>query len=61
MNVLERVTTAILLATIFQIIALDNVLADIDRIGPQMRWFITFFMSVGVFQLLILLIHWMIR
>ena len=61
MNVLERVNIAILLVTISYIITLDNFLADIDEISLQMRWFITFFTSVGVFRLLILLIYWMIR
>ena len=61
MNTLERVNIAILLATISYIIALDNLLAGVDQIEPHVRWFITFFTSVGVFRLLILLIYWMIR
>lgn len=61
MNVLERVNVAILLVTISYIITLDNLLGGIDEISLQMRWFITFFTSVGVFRLLILLIYWMIR
>ncbi len=61
MNVLERVNIAILLATISYIIALDNFLTGIEELGLEMRWFITFFTSVGVFRLLILLIYWLIR
>ena len=61
MNILEKVNIAILLVTISYIIALDNVLADVDQIQAQVRWFITFFTSVGLFRLLILLVYWMIR
>ena len=61
MNTLERVNIAILLATISYIIALDSLLAGVDQIEPHVRWFITFFTSVGVFRLLILLVYWMIR
>jgi len=61
MNILEKVNIFILLITISYIMALNNLLAGVDQIEPQMRWFITFFTSVGLFRLLILLIHWLIR
>ncbi|MDX8351023.1 hypothetical protein [Cognatiyoonia sp. IB215182] len=61
MNILEKVNIVILLVTISYIMALSNLLAGLDQIEPQMRWLITFFTSVGLFRLLILLIHWLIR
>lgn len=61
MTILEKVNILILLATISYIMALSNLLADIDGIRPQVRWFITFFTSVGLFRLLILLVYWLIH
>lgn len=61
MNTLERVNIAILLVTISYIIGLDNLLADVDQLQPQLRWFLTFVTSVGLFRLLILLTYWLIR
>ena len=61
MNTLEKVNLAILLATIAYIIAVDSLLSGTDRIGPGLRWFITFLTSVGLFRLLIILVYWLIR
>ncbi|NNJ66978.1 MAG: hypothetical protein HKP54_02965 [Boseongicola sp.] len=61
MNILEKVNILILLVTISYIMALSNLLSDIDGIQPQIRWLITFFTSVGLFRLLILLVYWLIH
>ncbi|MEL7117504.1 MAG: hypothetical protein AAGP08_18300, partial [Pseudomonadota bacterium] len=61
MSILEKVNIAILLVVISYIIALDNVLADVDALAPHLRWFITFFTSIGLFRLLILLVYWLLR
>ncbi len=61
MNILEKVNILILLVTISYIMALSNLLSNIDDIGLQVRWLITFFTSVGLFRLLILLVYWLIH
>lgn len=61
MNILEKVNILILLVTISYIMALSNLLSNIDDIRPQVRWLITFFTSVGLFRLLILLVYWLIH
>ncbi|WP_413720231.1 hypothetical protein [Silicimonas sp. MF1-12-2] len=61
MTILEKVNILILLITISYIMALSNLLANIDDIQPQVGWLITFFTSVGLFRLLILLVYWLIR
>ena len=61
MNTLERINLAILLATISYIIAIDNLLASVDQIEPEVRWFITFLTSVGIFRILIILVYWIIK
>ncbi|MEM7720112.1 MAG: hypothetical protein AAF222_13005 [Pseudomonadota bacterium] len=61
MNILEKVNIAILLVTVFYIMALSNWLAEIEDIRPLVRWFITFFTSIGLFRLLILLVYWLIH
>jgi len=61
MNTLEKVNIAILLATITYIVAVNSLLSGTDRIGPGLRWFITFLTSVGHFRLLIILTYWVIR
>ena len=61
MNVLEKVNIAILLITISYIMVLSDFLADIEELQLQARWFITFFTSVGLFRLLILLVYWLIQ
>lgn len=61
MSILEKVNILILLVTISYIMALSNLLSDIDGIQPQVRWLITFFTSVGLFRLLILLVYWLIH
>ena len=61
MTILEKVNILILLVTISYIMALSNLLANIDDIQPQVRWLITFFTSVGLFRLLILLVYWLIH
>ena len=61
MNILEKVNILILLVTISYIMTLSNLLSNIDDIQPQVRWLITFFTSVGLFRLLILLVYWLIH
>ncbi len=61
MTILEKVNILILLVTISYIMALSNLLSNIDEIQPQIRWLITFFTSVGLFRLLILLVYWLIH
>lgn len=61
MNILEKVNIVILLATVLYIMALSNWLAGISDLRPVVRWFITFFTSIGLFRLLILLVYWLIR
>ncbi|MDJ0821997.1 MAG: hypothetical protein QNJ09_09360 [Paracoccaceae bacterium] len=61
MNTLEKVNLAILLATISYIIAINNLLSRVDQMEPELRWFITFLTSVGLFRMLILLVYWIIR
>ena len=61
MNILEKVNIAILLVTVLYIMALSDWLAEIEDLRPMVRWFITFFTSVGLFRLLILLVYWLIR
>ncbi len=61
MNILEKVNIAILLVTVLYIMALSNRLAEIEDLRPLVRWFITFFTSVGLFRLFILLVYWLIR
>lgn len=61
MTILEKVNILILLVTISYIMALSNLLSNIDGIQPQVRWLITFFTSVGLFRLLILLVYWLIH
>ncbi len=61
MTILEKVNILILLVTISYIMALSNLLSNIDDIQPQIRWLITFFTSVGLFRLLILLVYWLIH
>lgn len=61
MTILEKVNILILLVTISYIMALSNLLSNIDDIQPQVGWLITFFTSVGLFRLLILLVYWLIR
>ncbi|MEM6617655.1 MAG: hypothetical protein AAF619_14125 [Pseudomonadota bacterium] len=61
MNILEKVNILILLVTISYIMALSNLLSNIDDIQSQVRWLITFFTSVGLFRLLILLVYWLIN
>jgi hypothetical protein len=61
MNTLEKVNIAILLATITYIIAINSLLSGTERIGPGLRWFITFLTSVGLFRLLIVLVYWLIQ
>lgn len=61
MNILERLNIAILLVTISYIIAIENLLSGIDQIQPEVRWFITFLTSVGIFRILILFVYWLVR
>ncbi len=61
MNILEKVNILILLVTISYIMALSNLLSNVGGIGQQIRWLITFFTSVGLFRLLILLVYWLIH
>jgi hypothetical protein len=61
MNTLEKINIAILLATITYIIAINNLLSATVQISPILRWSITFFTSVGLFRLLIILVYWVIR
>jgi hypothetical protein len=61
MNILEKVNILILLVTISYIMALSNLLSNIEDIQPQVRWLITVFTSVGLFRLLILLVYWLIH
>ena len=61
MNTLEKINTAILLATISYIIAINEVLANVDQIEPAMRWFTKLSTSVGLFRMLIIVIHWIIK
>ncbi len=61
MTILEKVNILILLVTISYIMALSNLLYTVDDIQPQVRWLITFFTSVGLFRLLILLVYWLIH
>ena len=61
MNILEKVNILILLVTISYIMALSNLLSSIDDIQSEVRWLITFFTSVGLFRLLILLVYWLIN
>lgn len=61
MTILEKVNIVILLVTISYIMALSNLLSKVDGIQPQVRWLITFFTSVGLFRLLILLVYWLIH
>lgn len=60
MNSLEKINIAILLATITYIIAINNLLSNVDQLDPALRWFITFLTSVGLFRMLIILIYWVI-
>ncbi|WP_375572128.1 hypothetical protein ABWH92_03320 [Ahrensia marina] len=60
MNALEKINMAILLATISYVIAIDKVLAGFSDLPTQMRWFITFLTSVGLFRILIVLVYWVI-
>ncbi|MFN3172300.1 MAG: hypothetical protein ACE37E_16550 [Hyphomicrobiales bacterium] len=60
MNALEKINMAILLATISYVIAIDTVLAGFSDLPTQMRWFITFLTSVGLFRILIVLVYWVI-
>ena len=61
MTILEKVNIFILLVTISYIMALSNFLSGIDDIDPRIGWLITFFTSVGLFRLLILLVYWLIH
>jgi len=61
MNILEKVNILILLVTISYIMALGNLLSSIEYMQPQVRWMITFFTSIGLFRLLILLVYWLIN
>ena len=61
MTILEKVNILILLVTISYIMALSNLLFSIDDIEPHIGWLITFFTSVGLFRLLILLVYWLIQ
>jgi hypothetical protein len=61
MNILEKVNILILLVTISYIMALGNLLSTIEDIQPHVRWLITFFTSVGLFRMLILLVYWLIH
>ena len=61
MNILEKVNILILLVTISYIMALSNLLSNIDDIQLHVGWLITFFTSVGLFRLLILLVYWLIN
>lgn len=61
MNILEKVNIAILLVNVFYIMALSNWLAEVEALRPMVRRFITFFISIGLFRLLILLIYWLIH
>ena len=61
MNTLEKINTAILLATVTYIIAINEVLSAEDQIEPALKWFITLLTSLGLFRLLIILIHWIIK
>ncbi len=60
MNALEKINLAILLATISYIIAIDSLLAGFSDIPIELRWFITFLTSVGLFRILIVLVYWII-
>ena len=60
MNALEKINMAILLATISYVITIDKVLAGFSDLPTQMRWFITFLTSVGLFRILIVLVYWVI-
>ncbi|MEL6782147.1 MAG: hypothetical protein AAFO51_07195 [Pseudomonadota bacterium] len=61
MNILEKVNIIILLVTISYIMALSNLLSNINDIQPHVGWLITFFTSIGLFRLLILLVYWLIN
>ena len=61
MNILEKVNIAILLVSVLYIMALGNWFAEIEDLRPVVRWFITFFTSIGLFRLLILLVYWLIN
>lgn len=61
MSILEKVNILILLAVVSYTRALSNLLSNIDDIRPQMIWLITFFTSVGLLLLLILLVDWLIH
>jgi len=61
MTILEKVNILILLVTISYIMALSNLLSKIDDIQPQIGWLITFFTSIGLFRLLIILVYWLIH
>ena len=61
MNILEKVNILILLVTISYIMALSNLLSNVADIQAHVRWLITFFTTVGLFRLLILLVYWLIH
>lgn len=61
MTILEKVNILILLVTISYIMAVSHLLSEIDDIQPHVGWLITFFTSVGLFRLLILLVYWLIH
>lgn len=61
MTILEKVNILILLVTISYIMALSNMLSQVDEIRSQVAWLITFLTSVGLFRLLILLVYWLIN
>lgn len=61
MNILERVNILILLVTISYIMALSTLLANVEELTLQARWLIAVLTSVGLFRLLILLVHWLIH
>ncbi|GAB5449574.1 hypothetical protein [Gymnodinialimonas sp.] len=61
MNIFEKVNILILLVTISYMMALSNLLTNIEDIQPTVRWLITVLTSVGLFRLLILLVYWLIH
>ena len=61
MNAFEKINIAILLVTVSYIIAVNDLLARMDHIGPETRWIITFLTSVGLFRLLFVLTFWIIK
>jgi len=61
MNAFEKISIAILLATVSYIIAVNDLLSHVDDIEPATRSVITVLTSVGLFRLLFVFVFWAIN